>query len=73
MNKKLPTPWIPVAEVCHMYGVTFDTALNKIRANTFPVETYKIGKIRVIDREVHDRFFAEKRQAGLQALKSTKG
>lgn len=66
-------PWVALKDVCHHYGNTFDTAKNRIAANTFPVRTYKVGKTLVIDREVHDEYFRREREAGLLALKTTKG
>lgn len=66
-------PWVAVEEVCQMYGVTYETAKNKIAAGTFPVPTYKIGKRHVIDRAVHDEYFQIQRQRGLAALRSTWG
>lgn len=64
--------WVALKDVCHHYGNTFDTAKNRIAANTFPVRTYKVGKTLVIDREVHDAYFRREREAGLLALKTTK-
>jgi len=66
-------PWVAVKDVCHMYGVTFETAKNKIHAGTFDVDTYKVGKVLVIDREVHETYFRLARERGLAALKSTTG
>lgn len=71
MSKEVP--WVAVEEVCHMYGCTYATAKNKIASETFPVATYKVGKKHVIDREVHDAYFAKHREAGLLALKTTRG
>lgn len=65
-------PWVAVKDVCHMYGVTYLTAKNKISAGTFDVLTYRVGKTLVIDREVHEAYFRAMRQAGLAALQSTK-
>lgn len=65
--------WVAVKDVCEHYGNTFATAKNRIAANTFPVNTYKVGKTLVIDREVHNEYFRLKREAGLLALKTTKG
>lgn len=63
------TPWIAVEDVCSShYGVSYATAKNKIALRTFPVPTYKVGNKHVIDREVHEKFFMEKRQEGLAAL-----
>lgn len=64
-------PWVAVKDVCQMYGVTYETAKNKIHAGTFDVPTYKVGKVLVIDREVHETYFRNMRLAGLRALNST--
>lgn len=61
-------PWVEVREVCGLYGVTFETAKNKVSAGTFDVPTYRIGKKLVIDREVHETYFRRLREAGLRAL-----
>lgn len=64
-------PWVAVEDVCGLYGVTYETAKNKIGAGTFPVQTYKVGKRHVIDRMVHDEYFRQQRERGLAALRST--
>ncbi len=65
-------PWVAVRGVCHMYGVTYETAKNKIHAETFDVPTYKVGKMWVIDKVVHETYFRDLREKGLRALaKST--
>lgn len=66
-------PWVAVEDVCSMYGVTYATAKNKISAGTFDVPVYKVGKRWVIDRAVHEAYFARLRESGLAALKSTYG
>ncbi len=67
----METPWVAVKDVCHMYGVTYPSAKNKISAGTFDVPTYRVGKMHVIDREVHEAYFMKMREAGLATLKST--
>lgn len=67
------TPWVAVRDVCHLYGVTYETAKNKIHLENFPVPVYKVGKTWVIDREVHAAYFRQHREAGLRAMKTTKG
>lgn len=69
MSKDIP--WVAVEDVCAMYGVTYETAKNKITAGTFPVPTYKAGKRHVIDRVVHEEYFAQQRERGLALLRST--
>lgn len=60
--------WVSVQEVCRQYGVSYESAKNKILAGTFDVPTYKVGKMWVIDREVHAAYFRTLREAGLKAL-----
>ncbi len=68
---KTETPWVDVKEVCHLYGLTYPSAKNKIAAGNFPVLTYKVGKKHVIDRRVHEQYFESHRAQGLAALAST--
>ena len=67
----MDTPWVALKDVCHMYGVTYASAKNKISAGTFDVPTYRVGKVHVIDKEVHAAYFRQMREAGLAAMKST--
>lgn len=62
-------PWVAVKDVCAMYGLQYTSAKNSIHGGTFPVPTYKVGKIWVIDRQVHESYFNHMRQIGLQRLK----
>lgn len=68
MNAEIESPWVAVSKVCHLYGVGYDTAKNKIAAGTFEVPVYKVGKIWVIDKQVHDAYFRKMRELGLKAL-----
>lgn len=65
------TPWVALSDVCKMYGVKFETAKGQVANSTFPVETYRVGRTIVIDKEVHKNYFLSKRTAGLLALNST--
>lgn len=67
------TQWVKVEDVCHMYGMTYPSAKNRIAAKTFPVLTYKVGKIHVIDRQVHEEYFRRQRERCLALLRSTPG
>jgi hypothetical protein len=64
--------WVALKDVHKQYGMTLGAARNAIAAGRFPVETYKLGKLIVIDKEVHARFFREKRESGLRALDNNK-
>lgn len=67
-------PWLELDEFAPLFGVTPDTAKNKIAQETFEIPTYKIGKKIVADRQVIETFFEARRQDGLRRLqKSTKG
>lgn len=65
-------PWVALKDVHAMYGMTLESARNAIARGTFPVPTYKLGKIIVIDKAVHEEFFAKKREIGLRALRNNK-
>ena len=64
----MDNPWIELRELAPLFGVTFDTAKNKIAFGTFEVPTYKLGKKIVADRSVVDAFFEAKRERGLRQL-----
>lgn len=67
------TPWIALKDVHAMYGYSScGSAYNAVAAKKFPVETYKLGRMIVIDRAVHEEFFAAHRRIGLSALRNNK-
>lgn len=65
-------PWVALKDVCGDYGMKMGSARNAIKAGRFPVPTYKLGKLIVIDLAVHEEFFANKRKAGLRALRNNR-
>ncbi|WP_372439601.1 hypothetical protein [Pseudomonas aeruginosa] len=67
----LETPWVLLKDVCHCYGVNFESAKNKVAFGTFEVPTYKVCRQIVIAKEVHREHFRRKAEEGLRALKST--
>ncbi len=64
--------WISLKDVCSCYGMNYESAKNAVRCGTFPVPTYKLGRLTVVDKAVHTEFFARKRRDGLLALKNNK-
>lgn len=58
-------PWISLKEVVHLFGVTYETAKNRIYAENFPVPVRREGRLLVVDKAVIDRYFAERRAADL--------
>jgi len=59
---------MPLDEFAPLFGVTPETAKNKIAMGTFEISTYKLGRIIVADRAVVDAFFEARRKEGLSAL-----
>lgn len=66
-------PWIELEDLAPLFGVTPDTAKNKIAYGTFEVPTYKLGKKIVADRAVVDAYFTAKREDGLRLLANSTG
>ena len=65
-------PWIALRDVAYMYGVTYETAKNKVLAGTFPVPVRKVGKIWVILKHVHEGYFAKLTAEDLETLANSK-
>jgi hypothetical protein len=62
-------PWIALKDVAPMFGLKYQTAKNLVHLGKFPVDTYKLGRIRVVDRVVLNAYFDSMRERGLQVLK----
>lgn len=60
--------WVALKDVHDQYGLTLKSARNAVAAGRFPVATYRLGGMIVIDRMVHERFFQLQRERGLRAL-----
>lgn len=58
-------PWVALKDVVHLFGVTYETAKNRIYAENFPVPVRREGRLLVVDKAVLDRYFAERRAADL--------
>lgn len=52
-------------DVVHLFGVTYETAKNRIYAENFPVPVRREGKLLVVDKAVIERYFEERRAADL--------
>ena len=61
-------PWVALRDVVHLFGVTYDTAKNRIYAKTFPVPVRREGKLLVVDRAVVQAYFEGRRQNDLSKL-----
>lgn len=67
------TPWVALHDVHRLYGYSsVRSAYNAVAGQAFPVETYKLGRTIVIDRAVHEEFFAAHRRSGLAALRKSR-
>lgn len=60
--------WIDVREAAHMFGMTAGAIKNAILEKRFPIDTYKLGKRHVIDRDVLQAFFASKKARGMRRI-----
>ena len=62
-------PYLTTDDLQLLFGYKSRNCLyNAVRNGTFPVETYKIGRWIVADREVVRTFFADQRQRGLEKI-----
>ena len=68
MTGKNEKDWVPLKDVHGQYGLTLRSAYKAVVEGRFPVTTYKLGNMIVIDRVVHERFFQIQRERGLRAL-----
>lgn len=67
----MEVPWISITDAAPMFGMTVSGIRNSIFREKFPVPTYRLGKQRVIDKEVLKAYFDKKKAAGLSALDNT--
>ena len=65
-------PWVELRKVCKLFGVSYETAKNRIYAENFPVPVRKEGRLLVVDKAVLERYFADRRAADLLRYDSTK-
>lgn len=68
--KEFVPPWVAVRDVAHMFGMNYQSAKRAISQKTFPAPTYRVGIMQVIDRDVLDAYFMQKKAAGMLQLKT---
>ena len=68
----MDTPWMDLKEAARMFGMTVKGVRSAIQAERFPVPTYRLGRRLVVDRQVVERFFAERQAEGFRALQERK-
>lgn len=67
------TTWLALKDVFRQYGYgSLGAARNAVSASHFPVATFKLGRLIVIDKAVHSEFFQKHREVGLSALRNNK-
>ncbi len=65
-------PYFALEEVYQLFGYTnLSSCHNAIRGRRFPIQTYKIGRTIVVDREVVRAYFRKRRDEGLAQLEAT--
>ncbi|WP_394131967.1 hypothetical protein [Marinobacter nauticus] len=66
-------PWMPLKDVYDHFGYgNQKSALNAINKGSFPVETFRVGRIRAIHRDVYNAYFAQFREEGLDRVNRSK-
>lgn len=71
MNRE--KPWVPVKEVYDHFGYKNQaSALSSITQGSFPVPTFRLGRIRAIHRDVYNAYFAQFSEEGLSQLSGGK-
>lgn len=61
-------PYLTMGELANLFGLTTQSLSNSIHEERFPVPTYKMGKFRVADKIVVQRYFDSRRAVGLSQL-----
>jgi hypothetical protein len=61
-------PYYTVPELADLTNMTPKGVLNSISRGDFPIPTYKLGKLRVADKQVVEFYFEQKRAEGLSAI-----
>lgn len=63
-------PWISLRDVVHLFGITYETAKNRLYAENFPVPVRKEGRLLVVDKAVIEAYFERRRAEDLARLSS---
>lgn len=63
-------PWISLRDVVHLFGITYETAKNRLYAENFPVPVRKEGRLLVVDKAVIEAYFDKRRAEDLARLSS---
>ena len=58
-------PYFTMKELAELFSISTASLHNKIYQETFPLPTYKLGKIRVADKAVVAFYFEKHRQQGM--------
>lgn len=61
-------PYYNVEELAEIVGVTPKGLLNAVSRGNFPIPTYKLGRMRVADKKVVEKYFEEKRAEGMAQI-----
>lgn len=67
----MENPWVLLRDVVHLFGVTYETAKNRIYAETFPVPVRREGKLLVVDKEVLRLYFDGRRTADIERFRAS--
>ena len=61
-------PYYTMQELAEIMSMSLKGLHNALHNKQFPIPTYKLGKRRVADKEVVERFFDQKRSEGMDRM-----
>jgi predicted DNA-binding transcriptional regulator AlpA len=61
-------PYYTMPELADLLSMSRKGLLNAVSRGDFPIPTYKLGKLRVADKQVVEFYFEQKRAEGLSAI-----
>jgi predicted DNA-binding transcriptional regulator AlpA len=67
-EKEMEISWLTLKQAAPLMGMTVASIKNSIQRGTFPVPTYFLGRVRVVDKQVLEAFFSGQRDEGLRRL-----
>jgi hypothetical protein len=60
--------WLLLKDAAPLFGMSWDSIKNAVSEGRFPVDTYKLGRNRVIDKDVMAAYFAALKAHGMKKL-----
>lgn len=61
-------PYYTMQELAEIMSMSLKGLHNALHGRKFPIPTYKLGKLRVADKDVVDAFFEQRRLEGMKKI-----